>query len=120
MSQNFESTNLIAEILNKSVLNNPASIEMYQAQWISNIQNSVKMFGMLEQWKANLYQSFSQPEQQQVVPPVQVESAPQRSKNIFVPKPMHVAATAENTRIGRSHSMYLMNPVKQESSAEEK
>lgn len=77
------------------------------------------MYGMLEQWKANLYQSFSQPEPQQIIPPVQNESTVKRSSNIFVPKPMHVNAKVETTRIGRSHSMFLMNPIKQESSSAE-
>ena len=121
MNQDYENTNLIAEMLNKSVLSNPASIEMYQAQCISNIQNSMKVYGILEQWKMHWCQSVSQPEQLQSNLLAGSGVSIPRANSIFAPKPMHVNSKIETTRIGRSHSMFISDPIKQDSfSAEDK
>lgn len=43
-----------------------------------------------------------------------------KANNIFAPKPLHVANRADNGRIGRSHSMYVTNPVKPDVSTGDK
>ena len=48
------------------------------------------------------------------------EEIPQKSNNSFAPKPIHVTTKVETTRIGRSHSMFVMNPNQESKTTDEK
>ena len=107
-------------MLNRRTFSDPSSLESYQAQLLANIQNNLKMFGFLEQWKNNLYQSYVPTEVQPINCINTNEGTTPKLNNIFAPKPLHINNRLENTRIGRSHSMFAMNPNQEIPSAEEK
>lgn len=120
VNSNFESSNVIANLLNKNVFNDASSIEVYQSQCWMNIQTNFKMYGMLEQLKLSLYSSPSQLEAQPAVQMNSMDAFIPKAGNIFAPKPIHATQRGESTRIGRSHSMYVQNPLKKEPFIEDK
>lgn len=117
---NFDSTNVVSDMLNRRTFSDPSSLESYQAQCLANIQNNLKMFGFLEQYKLNLFQTFAQAETQSMNCAVANEPPVTKIGNIFAPKPMHVSSRIETTRIGRSHSMFVTNPGQESPVEEEK
>lgn len=75
----------------------------------------MKMISVLEQCKANMAQIQMSQEMPQMNPFYGMGFSTPKA-NIFAPKPMHVMSKPDTGRIGRSHSMYVTNPIKPEMS----
>lgn len=80
----------------------------------------MKMIGILEQCRTNINQMKAQQEASYMNPFYNVGFSTPKANNIFAPKPLHVLGKHESTRIGRSHSMYVTNPMKPEVSTGDK
>lgn len=112
--------NMIANVLNKGGCVDPAVIDNLRNQCTMSIHNNLRVMQTLDQVKAHI----SQFQQQQEVPQMNSffssgMSTPKAS-NMYAPKPLHVTSRVDSTRIGRSHSMYVPNPIKPDVSTGDK
>lgn len=111
-----DSSNMVAEMLNKGMMVDPGILDFYYSQCVNSIQNNLKLMGVLEQYKVSL-QMQSQQEMPQINPFMSLGASTPKGSGIHAPKPLHAKC---DTRIGRSHSMYVTNPVKPEVSTGDK
>jgi hypothetical protein len=111
----FSSPTEIAQALNRGEHIEPMLIDHNIGQLWLDINKRLQLVGILEQGKCNQVS-------QEVAPlnPFLGMGQTPKAGNIFAPKPLHVASRADNGRIGRSHSMYVTNPVKPDVSTGDK
>jgi hypothetical protein len=116
----FDSSNSIVEMLNKGAFTSPAMVDFYWSQCAMNIQNNIHLIGILENLKVNMNQVQMEQEMSLMNPVANFGINTPKAGNIFAPKPLHATKKSEFTRIGRSHSMYVSEPVKPEISTGDK
>ena len=116
----LDTTNYIADLLNKGAFLDPNMINFYINQCVSNIQNNFKLISILEQCRFNTAQIQAQQEAPTFNSCFSVGNNTPKASNIFAPKPLHAMNRVESTRIGRSHSMFVPNPIKPEVSTGDK
>jgi hypothetical protein len=116
----MDTTNSIAEVLNKGGISNPVMVDYYYSQCMMNIQTNMNMIGMLDNIKISMAQFQSEQEALAMNTNPSFELNTPKTGNIYAPKPMHATKKPEYTRIGRSHSMFVTQPLKPEVSTGDK
>jgi len=104
----------VAQALNQGSVIDIATIESSISQVQTDLNQNIILYKVLENAKNQMLQN----EMTRFASTLSANIPTSKTCNIFAPKPMH--AKIETSRIGRSHSMYVTNPLKAEISTGDK
>ena len=104
----------VAQALNQGKNIDISTIEQSISEVQADLSQNLLLIKVLENAKNQMMQN----EMSRFASTLSANMHTPKSSNIFAPKPMH--AKIETSRIGRSHSMYVTNPLKPEISTGDK